>query len=413
MAAAGGSAKLASLAVRALTPPAGAPRSAGWQQGGLLSVSFATAADGWAVGYSCVPDCSRGREDTLILHWNGRRWSRQASPDPSPLEGLFSVSAVSAADAWAAGVYVTSPGVFRTLILHWNGSAWSRVASPDPSPDHQAGLNGIGQVTGVSARNAWAVGSYCARLCQVDGEVDRTLILHWNGARWSTVGSPDPGPGYSVLAGVTALQAGGGWAVGSYADRSSSSALRPLILRYTGIRWTPAAVPRPLQGRPSRVLTAVTATSASNAWAVGYSCTANCSTQAAVNQADRTLILHWNGSRWSPAPSPDPGARYDILTAVSATSADSAWAVGDFVTRAGTIAPLILRWTGSAWAQIPSPRPGANAGLFSATAIRAARASQAAPAWAVGATCAAGSDCLDAVLRPVILRWNGRSWTAG
>src|SRR5262245_12583218 len=47
----GGSAGLASLAVRTLAPLAGAPRSAGWQQGGLLSVSFADAADGWAVGF--------------------------------------------------------------------------------------------------------------------------------------------------------------------------------------------------------------------------------------------------------------------------------------------------------------------------------------------------------------------------
>jgi hypothetical protein len=378
------------------------PRPAGWQKGGLLGVSFAAAADGWAVGVACVPDCSSGREDTLIVHWNGSRWSRQASPDLSPLEGLFSVSAVSAADAWAAGGYFTDSGAFRTLILHWNGAAWSRVTSPDPSPDHEYGQNVISQVTATSARNAWAVGYYCFRRCQADGEVDRTMILHWNGVRWTSVASPDPGKGYSVLTGVTAVSAASAWAVGSYAV--GSSAMRPLVLHWNGIRWTPSMMAQPRRGSRYRLLTGVTAASASNAWAAGYSCTAKCSTQPNASQADRTLVLHWNGSRWSPVPTPDPGARYDILNAISAASAASAWAVGDFATSTGEIAPLILRWNGHAWTQSPAPRGRADASLFSASD------SHAPPAWAVGYSCAAGS-CRDEFLRPLALRWNGRSWT--
>ena len=403
-AAAGGRAGLAGRAVRALPLRAGVSRLAGWQKGGLLGVSFARAADGWAVGVACVPDCNSGREDTLIVHWNGSRWSRQASPDLSPLEGLFSVSAVSAADAWAAGGYGTGSGAFRTLMLRWNGVAWSRVTSPDPSPDREYGLNVISAVTATSARNAWAVGYYCARRCQADGEVDRTLILHWNGVRWAVAASPDPGTGYSVLTGVTAVSATSAWAVGSYA--AGTSVMRPLALHWNGIRWARAAIAQPRRGGRYRLLTGVTATSANSAWAAGYSCTANCSTQPDASQADRTLILHWNGTRWSPAPTPDPGARYDILNAISAASAGSGWAVGDFATSTGKIAPLVLRWNGHAWAHSPAPRSRADASLF------AASASPNPPVWAVGYTCAAGSSCLAEFLHPLTLRWNGRSWTS-
>ena len=398
-----GSAGAAGLAVWPLVRRAGAPQPAGSLNGGLLGVSFAGRDDGWAVGFACIPDCSTGREDTLIMHWNGRRWSRQPSPDPSPIEGLMSVSAVSGTDAWAAGVYATDPGVFRTLILHWNGSAWSRVASPDPSPDHQAGLNVISQVTATSARNAWAVGYYCARFCQGDGEVDRTLILHWDGTRWSVARSPDPGRQFSVLAGVAAVSAASAWAAGTYATAKGTT--RPLILHWNGTRWAPAAITGPGQGTLNQTLNGITAASARNAWAVGYTCLPRC--QNGVGP-DRPLILRWNGTAWAPVPSPDPVARSSVLDAASAASAASAWAAGSLTTRTGHTVPLILRWNGRAWTRSPGLRHNADITLFSVAAIPTATDGRPAPAWAVGATCQPAPGCPQ---HPVILRWDGTSWT--
>jgi hypothetical protein len=47
----------------------------------------------------------------LILHWNGRRWSRQVSPQPSPRGAvLYAIAAASARDAWAVGVSETASG---------------------------------------------------------------------------------------------------------------------------------------------------------------------------------------------------------------------------------------------------------------------------------------------------------------
>ncbi len=62
------------------------------------------------------------------------------------------------------------------------------------------------------------------------------------------------------------------------------------------------------------------ATSASNAWAVGF----------ATNHGTQTLILHWNGVKWArvPSPSPGPSDRDDELAAVTAISSGNVWAVG-------------------------------------------------------------------------------------
>jgi hypothetical protein len=138
----------------------------------------------------------------------------------------------------AAGAYYAprSEQAFRTLLLHWNGTRWSRVASPDTS----SGLNILAGVTAASARNAWATGYFCVRHCQQDGEVDRTLILHWNGTRWSRATSPDPGHGGSVLAGIGAASPARAWAVGYTCAQAceNTTVFHPLALRWNGTEWS-------------------------------------------------------------------------------------------------------------------------------------------------------------------------------
>jgi hypothetical protein len=42
-----------------------------------------------------------------------------------------------------------------------------------------------------------------------------------------------------------------------------------------------------------------------------------------------TLILHWNGTKWAQVASPTPSS-FSMLSAVAASSATNAWAVGQF-----------------------------------------------------------------------------------
>jgi hypothetical protein len=56
------------------------------------------------------------------------------SPSPGPLGSfLDAVTATSANNVWAVGDYETSGPIIHTLILHWNGKAWTRVPSPSPN----------------------------------------------------------------------------------------------------------------------------------------------------------------------------------------------------------------------------------------------------------------------------------------
>jgi len=67
----------------------------------------------------------------------------------------------------------------HTLILHWNGKSWSKVTSASTT----GGL--LFAVSAASGINAWAAGSYCASACAGLSPVQHTLILRWNGKSWS------------------------------------------------------------------------------------------------------------------------------------------------------------------------------------------------------------------------------------
>src|SRR4051812_17379211 len=91
-------------------------------------------------------------------------------------------------------------------------------------------------------------------------------------------------------------------------------------------------------------LNAVSASSASEAWAVGYLC---CSGR---NFGQGTLTEHWNGSSWTIVPSPDTRFFDEVLNGVAALAPNNAWAVGEIKQggyRSGN--PLILHWDGVAW----------------------------------------------------------------
>jgi len=325
------------------------------------------ASNAWAVGQNDV----NGK--TIILHWNGTAWTPVASPTLAGGSSLYAVAATSASNAWAVGGSNTPPG--KTQILHWNGSTWKQVASPTP----KAGGTLFG-VTAVSADDAWAVG--CAGNCFQGFGGIKTLILHWNGVAWKQVPSPSPGNG-SALSSVTAASANSAWAVGCTAFCFLHSvAPQTVILHWNGTAWT--QVPSPAQARIG-ALNGVTATSASNVWAVG--CAGHCFGPMATT---RTMIVHWNGTAWKYVASPSPASN-SVLAAVTATSASNTWAVGYTRNRYRT---LIERWNGTAWKQVPSPTPGQFSQLVGVAATSASNA------WAVG------SD----LGTTIVQHWNGTIW---
>ena len=220
-------------------------------------------------------------------------------------------------------------------------------------------------------------------------ECAKTLILRWNGTTWSEVPSPDLGTTHYIPS-VAAASDGSAWAAGCTGCTGASALTtgRTLILRWNGTAWT--QVPSPSPGLDPQLM-GVTATSADSAWAVGYT--------SIIGQDGGAfpLILRWNGVNWTQWPNPGPESGY--LTGVAAVSASSAWAFG-VSERPGVVSTLILRWNGTAWTRVPTPSPGTDSQI---TGLAVASDDN---AWAVGDTFSSTS-----VTTPLILHWNGTAWT--
>src|SRR5215472_2587406 len=154
----------------------------------LRSVSRVSASSAWAVGSYDIAYQGATLDQTLILRWNGHVWTQVASPNVGgpgwPYNDLYAVSA-RIGDAWAVGWHLYGSAA-RTLTEHWNGKTWTRVASPTPSgTSYPSGLFGV---TTISAASAWAVGFW-----DQANVSRRTLMMHWNGQGWKVVASPNPG----------------------------------------------------------------------------------------------------------------------------------------------------------------------------------------------------------------------------
>ena len=344
----------------------------------LSGVTQTSSTNAWAVG-----SCFNGTApQTLAEHWNGTAWTQAATPDPGGSANrnqLLGVVALSPSDVWAVGNYY-SPS--QALVEHWNGTSWAQVTSPAP------GDSTLNAIAATSPTNAWAVGT------SYNGTAVQTLVLHWNGTKWSTVASPNPScPSGLNLDAAAATSSTNAWAVG---DCDTETASQTLVLHWNGTKWTRVASPSPSCPGGGVDLNGVAALSSTAAWAVG-----DCDTSSGV----QTVILQWNGTAWKRVASPDPGgSRGSALSAVAASSSANAWAVGDY--GIGTLTAtqtLVLHWNGTAWSQVASPDPGASGSQNNLLAVADLSASQ---AWAVGdyQQVAAGSAYT------LTEHWNGVAW---
>jgi hypothetical protein len=258
------------------------------------------------------------------------------------------------------------------------------------------GASGLNAVATASA-GAWAVG------WRAGHDSDLTLIEHWNGTSWTHVPSPNPATVFATLTGVAATSAGHAWAVG-YSTTSQTTRLsrvRTLIERWNGTAWSLVPSPNPAaRPRADNRLSAVTALSSDSAWAVGYS--------RLHGRRSHALIEHWNGSAWTQVASPGPSHKAVALTGVAAISADNAWAVGSYANSFAQLGSgagnrtLILHWNGKSWRQVRSPN---QAGRFASNDLAGVAAVSGSNAWAVGnhAGFGAGSE-------PVTEHWSNGAW---
>ena len=293
----------------------------------LLAVTSTTTGDAWAVGWYQAGTSASPLPQTLIEHFDGTSWSIVPSPDQLNANGaattneLVAVSADSATDVWAVGWYVDVNAygypVDQLLVEHYDGTSWSlasAAASPFDAPSPRASQNQFLGVTASSPTDVWAVGQYHS------GSTAETLVEHFNGTAWTEVASPSPGTSANVLTAVALDGAGGVDAVGY---TSNGTVDQTLVEHYDGTAWSIVASPD-TSTTLSNQLAGVTATSATDIWAVGTA-----SGGTGTTPVDQTLVEHYDGTAWSIVASPDTSTTLsNRLAGVTATSATDIWAVG-------------------------------------------------------------------------------------
>lgn len=299
-----------------------------------------------------------------------------AVPQPGTGSSLHAVTCTSASNCWAVGDY-TGTTTDQSEAVHWNGSAWTLVPTPDPAASSQ-GHNDLYGISCVSRGNCWAVGEYGTGIRQ-----HRTLAVHWDGSAWSQVSVPNPGgaPGAWALTAVSCTAASNCWAVGHHIRHDGNDL--NLALHWNGSQWSWGPTPEPDLARHGvRHLNGVSCTGQASCWAVGFSAIRPASISV-------TEALHWDGTRWSRAATPDLGGD----NGVTCTSAASCWAVSSVATH----------WNGARWSSVHIPHSDSK--LNELTAVSCARATD---CWAAGildSSGAAGSAQLTDALR-----WNGTKW---
>ena len=231
----------------------------------------------------------------------------------------------------------------------------------------QTGNNTL--LLGASARtstDAWAVGEQFAAAGQAPPP---PVSYHWNGTAWSLVPTPTLGVS-SALRGVSASTATDAWAVGfSLLGRRDYGTL---IEHWNGTAWS---VNSSLVVTGSFAeLTGVADLSPTNAWTVGEG-------------GSGGLLEHWNGTTWTSVTLPDPNFTPGVDDSISASSASDIWIVGSTVnTTTGATTGEGLHFNGTAWSVVPMPEGAGAVTDISPT-----------DAWAVG-----GAS---------IENWNGTNWS--
>ncbi len=206
---------------------------------------------------------------------------------------------------------------------------------------------------------------------------------------WRIVNSPNMGSDNNQVTALSAVSTNDVWATGSFTIPGTQTS-NGLIQHWDGSRWS--IVPSPNPGSRSYFIKAVSAVSTNDVWAVGFTADKN-------GNNHRTLTEHWDGSQWSIVSSPNAGNQDNFLVGTVAVSTNNVWAVGLGINSSGG-STLILHWNGTQWSVVPSPNPGST--FYFQTEARAVSAND---IWSVGA--AVNNN---GVFQTLIEHWNGTQW---
>jgi hypothetical protein len=192
------------------------------------------------------------------------------------------------------------------LIERWTGTAWVLSPSPNKAGAAVNSLDGVSCVAAGAGVSCMAVGSYSE---STTGDVFFTLTERWGAAGWAVVPSPNVGGRYkSALDAVSCTSATFCMAVGVWSHAPGAS----LAEKWDGKTWTITPVSN-FPGWTFSQLNGISCLTAANCFAVGG---------WAIATPTKTLVAHWDGTKWVPIASPSPtGSHGSTLTGVACVGA--------------------------------------------------------------------------------------------
>jgi hypothetical protein len=227
------------------------------------------------------------------------------------------------------------------------------------------GFLGVGA---SSASDVWAVG-------ENDADRETPYAQHWNGSSWTSIPVPLPGPTWDTLDGglfgVSATSTSNAWAVGWH-DTGDFSQSQPMVQHWNGSVWKVMSTPTVAS---QSFLADVAAITPKNVWTVG-------------GTPSGPLVEHWNGTAWRHVTAPGSGQ----LEGVKAISASSVFAVGQ---------DEILHFNGRSWSTVSFPGADPNVVINQVNRVPGTT-----HLWAVG------YDSTTSTPTPVALYYNGSTWSS-
>ena len=257
------------------------------------------------------------------------------------------------------------------IAQRWDGSKWTAQSTPA-----LIASNGyLNDVSCPSASSCTAVGYTRSRFGPSGFEPNLPLIEHWDGTKWEVQAAPSPpfGLGEAELEGVscptTSYCIAVGWGETSEREREA------FVEQWDGKEWTIMPTPEPTgpgsEYLVSYKLTSVSCTLATSCTAVGWGGWITIDHRYTL----KTLIEHWDGTKWTVQSSPNPGTvppeiaeikgSENELQGVSCVSTSACTAVGSYTElielEEGVYElkrkTLALKWDGSKWSQQSTPEP--------------------------------------------------------
>jgi hypothetical protein len=246
-----------------------------------------------------------------------------------------------------------------------SAQSWTIVSAPP------TGENGeLAAVSAVSDTDAWAVGSTNAEENSVGA---KALIDNWNGTAWTQAATPTTPGNTAYLTAVSASSTADAWAVGRTQDNREDFA--PLGLHWNGSAWSvSSSFATALAGQ---IADGVADISSTDAYAIG----------GGLGSADTGLVAQWNGSTWSQVtvPRPSGAGPTSTLNAISANGPDDVWIAGTYELSSTDLRSetYSLHWNGSSWSVVPMPlNPSSNIDAY--YQINSIQVNSPTDVWAVG-----------------------------